>query len=349
MVLAWVWTVAFAARLSVDEVPNPLDAGGWVTDLAGVLPDDREAALNDYLERVHRETGGEVAVVTVHDTIDEPKAFATGLFAHWGLGDAQANNGLLVLLVLDRRRVEMETGYGLETVLPDGWLGSMQAQHMVPSFKAGDYATGLEAGVKAAGERMRAHGGEVREGSGGAAPPGSGAVEQEAWILAGGAAGGLGLFGVGGWWWVRRRARTCPTCNVMMEMIPEHEDDEQLSEGEQFEEQIGSVDYQIYVCPTCSFSKTLRVTKWFSGYSDCRACGHRALASTSRTLQAATYDHGGLVEVTESCTWCDATRSYTRSTPRLQRSSSRRSSRSGGGGRSFGGGRSGGGGAGSSW
>ena len=128
-------------------------------------------------------------------------------------------------------------------------------------------------------------------------------------------------------------------------MIPEHEDDEQLTEGQQFEEQIGSIDYQIYVCPQCTFSKTIRLTRWFSGFSDCYACSHRARSSSSSTLRSATYDHGGLVQVHESCSWCNDSRTYTRSTPRLQRSSS---SSSGGGG-SFGGGSSGGGGAGSSW
>jgi uncharacterized protein len=149
---------------------------------------------------------------------------------------------------------------------------------------------------------------------------------------------------------MRRRERTCPTCNVLMEMIPDHEDDEQLTDGQQFEEQIGSVDYRIYVCGTCTHSKTIRVAHWFTGYSDCPACHHRTRRSVSRTLRSATYTHGGLVEVTESCSYCHDTRSYTRSTPRLQRSSSSSSSGGGGGGgSSFGGGSSGGGGAGSSW
>ena len=221
MVAAWMLVgLGSAAPLSIDAVPNPRRGGGWVSDVADVLPADREAALERLLQSVHDETGAEVAVVTVHDTFDEPKAFATGLFNHWGIGDARANNGMLVLLVLDRRRLEMETGYGLEAVLTDGWLGGMQAQQMVPHFKAGDYATGLEAGVKASSERLRANAAAVREGA--TAPPSSrsgassssGLGDPTPFLLAGGV-GGVGILGPGVWWYLRRRQRTClgATCS----------------------------------------------------------------------------------------------------------------------------------------
>lgn len=107
MVAVWVWAgTVWAAPMSIDEVPNPRDRDGWVTDHAGLLEPGQERQLDELLGQVHAETGAEVAVVTVEDTLDEPKAFATGLFNHWGLGDATANNGVLVLLVLDRRRLE---------------------------------------------------------------------------------------------------------------------------------------------------------------------------------------------------------------------------------------------------
>jgi len=360
MVAVWLWAgVVWGMPVSIDEVANPRHRDGWVSDTARVLEPHEKGQLDVLLQRVHEETGAEVAVVTVEDTIDEPKAFATGLFNHWGLGDARANNGLLVLLVLDRRRLEMETGYGLEAVLPDGWLGSMQAQQMVPHFKGGDYGTGLVAGVEATAERLQANAEAVRKGS--PAPPTARpasstssqmSTETQAMLAAGGL-GTTGVLGFGGVLWWRRRQRTCPTCHVLMEMIPEHEDDEHLTEGEQFEEQIGSVDYQIYVCGTCTFSKMIRVAHWFTGYSSCPACGHRARTSVSSTIRSATYDHGGLVRVTETCSYCKDGRTFTRSTPRLQRSSSSSSSgggySGGGGGSSFGGGSSGGGGAGSSW
>jgi uncharacterized protein len=339
----------------VGEVPNPRSHDGWVTDLADVIAPADEAELERVLQSLHVDTGAEVAVVTVDDVADTPKAFATGLFAHWGIGDADANNGLLVLMVIDQRRLEMETGYGLEGLLPDGWLGTMQAQHMVPHFKNGSYGTGLVAGIEQIDARLRRDPEAVRQGAGGRGLPSAAPGAGIEWSTVGLGAGGVGLVGLGVWGWRRRQRalRTCPSCEVLMEALGEAEDDEHLTDGEVFEEQIGSMDYEVLLCPSCDHSKTLAHTRWFSGYHDCSACGHRARTSTSTTVRAATYSSGGLVRVTERCSYCNDTSSYTRSTPRKTRSSSSGGSSSFGGGSSggssFGGGRSGGGGAGSSW
>jgi len=349
--MVFVWAALAWAGTSIDEVPNPRPSGRWISDVADVLDAELEHELEGYLQAVHHDTDAEITVVTVHDTVDEPKAFATGLFAHWGVGDAEANNGLLVLLVLDRRRLEMETGYGLEGVLPDGWLGTMQAQHMVPAFKQGHYDRGLEAGLRQVAGRLRANAAAVREG-GGPSNPGSPPGGVPEWAPLAGIFGVMGLLGLGGYAYHRRERRTCPQCRVRMRMLSEIDDDEHLDEGQQHEEAIGAIDYQVFVCDQCSFSRTLTVHRWFSGYSQCRACGTKAQRSTSTTVRHASYTSGGLVRIEEFCTYCDATHSYTRSTPRLQRSSSSSSSSGssyGGGGGSFGGGSSGGGGAGSSW
>ena len=348
-----LWTALAWAGTNIDEVPNPRPSGRWISDQADVLDPELEHELEGYLQRVHQDTDAEIAVVTLHDTHDEPKAFATGLFAHWGIGDAEANNGLLVLLVVDRRRLEMETGYGLESVLPDGWLGTMQAQHMVPAFQQGRYDRGLEAGIRQVAGRLRAHPGQVRAGGGptdGPAPTVDRGLPE--WLPLVGIGGLAGFLVVGGVVWVRRERRTCPHCRVPMEMVPDILDDEQLSRSQRHEESIGAIDYQIYHCPSCDFSRTLDVHRWFTGYSACHACGTKARTSSSTTVRHATTSHGGLVRVEEHCTYCNDRRSFTRSTPRLPKpssSSSASSSFGGGGGGSFGGGRSGGGGAGSSW
>ncbi len=353
MVSWWLGVMALAGT-SVDAIDNPRLRNDWVSDTAQLLDAAEEAELEALLDKLHADTTAEVAVVTVADTDDEPKAFATGLFAHWGLGDADANNGLLVLLVRDRRRLEMETGYGLEGILPDGWLGAMQAERMVPHFKKDDYGTGLVQGLHAVDERLRTDVAAVREGSAGRLPTqrGEEGLPMGLWISLGMV--GLGAAGAGGaGLWYRRKQRTCPTCATQMTMLNEAEDDEHLTEGQQFEESLGSMDYQVYVCATCEFTKTIPVSRWFSGFSHCYACGHKTRSSSSHTLRAATYSSGGLIEVVEQCAHCDDGRTYTRSTPRRQRSSSSSSGGGGfgggGGGSSFGGGRSGGGGAGSSW
>ena len=129
---------------SAAEVPNPRAQSRWVSDGAGVISDADEIAINENIESLEKQIGVEIAVVTV-ETVDaaSPKDFATELFNLWGIGKGDKNNGVLVLLVKGARRLEIETGYGVESVLPDGWLKSMQQSQMVPAFKRGDFGGGF--------------------------------------------------------------------------------------------------------------------------------------------------------------------------------------------------------------
>lgn len=84
------------------------------------------------------------------NTIGEevPKEFATELFRYWGIGDKATNNGLLILLVKDQRRIEFEVGYGLEGVIPDMISNRIQQKAMIPNLKKGDYDAAVLEGVK---------------------------------------------------------------------------------------------------------------------------------------------------------------------------------------------------------
>lgn len=163
-------------------------------------------------------------------------------------------------------------------------------------------------------------------------------------------AGGGGVVGFALWRrHLRNRPRTCERCQQPMVRLSEHEDDVHLDHSEKTEERVGSVDYDIWCCTVCPHVLKLRYGAWFTSYARCPRCRAVTKGSTSTTLVAATYDHGGQVRVDESCAACDYRNTYTRSTPRRTRPAS--SSRSSGGGSSFGGGggRSSGRGAGGSW
>lgn len=343
---------ASALAIAPAEVPNPRPSG-WVTDLGDVIDAEDEAAINRQIDAMHAAMGVEVAVVTIPSIDDRtPKEFTTQLFNHWGIGDAQADNGLLVLLAVEQRRLEMETGYGLEEPLPAGWLKGVQSDFMVPRFKQGDFGGGIEAGLDQVDARLR--GEPVRQGISG---PGSTHEPHDSdlgetlvlGLLGTGGVGTMFLFGLG-LVWNHRRLRTCPDCELRMELLSESEEDDFLSAGEEREERIGSKSWDVYRCPDCEYVRTFGRVHWFSGYSACPQCRHRTRKTSTIVLTPAGTCTSGTNQVTETCAHCSYHSTYTVTTPPLgdnHSSSSSSGFSSGGGG--FGGGSSGGGGAGSSW
>jgi uncharacterized protein len=340
--LPFVTSVALA--VTVDEIPDPRAQGVWVTDLGFVLPADSEARLNARIDALHRDLDAEIAVVVVPSIDGEvPKTFATALFNHWGIGDARTNNGLLVLLVLDQRRLEMETGYGLERVLPDDWLAEMQAERMVPALRDGDYGAALEAGLLAVDERMRPNEVPVLRMMYGAAAVGTGLA-------------GLSLLTIASLVLLRRRERTCEQCKVYMPVLDDAS--AHLDSGQQTETRIGSIDWRVHQCPRCQAVRAFPKLRRLSGYTPCRTCGHRTLQTTTTTEIQATGYSCGTDRITERCRHCATGTSYTRTSPMIPAtilvatdtsSSSSIDTSSSSSSSSFGGGDSGGGGAGSSY
>ena len=351
------------------EIPDPRRAGGWIVDMADVLSPETEARVERLIDGLKADLTVEVAVVTIHQTPTTPKDLATALFNHWGIGARAANNGLLVLLVLGQRRLEVETGYGLEPVLPDGWLATMQRDAMVPHFKAGDFGAGIEAGMQKIADRLRARPADAARGTGGPVGvvssdrPASRSLDLPLWLLL--LLGGGGFFGLCfGLQHLRmRRHRRCSVCERERRLLDDVEDDAHLEAGRIAEEVVGSVDWKVYVCDGCGSTSVYEDGSWFSGYSDCTSCSYKTMATSSRTTSSPTRYSTGSARVTEDCSHCGYHNSWTKTLPRLPEpstsssssssswssSSSSSSWSSSSSSSSFGGGSSGGGGAGSSW
>lgn len=146
------FTPLAAQALTVEEVTNPrTDHGGWVTDRANILSDATETNLNQMISNLEQADGTEVAVVTVPETspADSPKAFATQLFNYWGIGKAESDNGVLFLVSTGDRRVEIETGYGIESILPNAQVKNIIDTQITPQYKQGDYDRGTLDGTQA--------------------------------------------------------------------------------------------------------------------------------------------------------------------------------------------------------
>ena len=128
-----------------------------------------------------------------------------------------------------------------------------------------------------------------------------------------------------------------------MRRLDEAEDDASLDEGQRAEERVGSIDYDVWACPSCSHRFTLRYPKWLSGHSQCPQCLNHTKSATETIVEHASVHGAGSARVVDQCAFCNSHVEYTKVVPRIERSD--RSSSSSGGGSSFGGGRSGGGGA----
>jgi uncharacterized protein len=129
--------------------------GGFVNDSAHVLGEQRAAELEGFLDQLHQKTGVQFAVLTVPSTAPEdPSAYKVRVFNAWGIGDAERDEGLLLLVAIEERAIRFETGYGLEGTLPDGWQSRMTRDLMIPRFRAGDPAAGITAGVLASAQRI---------------------------------------------------------------------------------------------------------------------------------------------------------------------------------------------------
>lgn len=464
---------------TVNTVPHPkVSRNSYVSDPQKVLSASTVHQINTELTALEALTTDQVAVVVVPSIGDEvPKDFAVDLFARLGIGQQEKDNGLLIFMVMDQRRVEFETGYGLEAVLPDVVCKRIQMNYMVPRFKEKNYDQGLRDGVTAVVQTLTSP--EFRQqiseeedeeeehmsvvdigrtivwvmsilygmfifivffvkrnqGSFAERYPHVNKNKQKKvvltiptwvwlclyfffplffavymyqyegpyylWILAGGVyvlilislverksrctKAYKASFTKGdyyaqynshvkyfdGWGlaaiffpipflftdWknkqrlqaIRKHERQCTQCQTPMVLLDEKSDDQHLKDHQILEEQIKSVDYDVWACPSCHAYQALAYYTKGSKYSACSHCGTKAYYMKSDEVKvAATYDHAGSGEKHYQCMYCKREQTDTYTIPRLTRSSS---SSSGGGssGGSFGGGSSGGGGSGSSW
>lgn len=148
LLLAWL-ALLLAGPAAAAPPDYPPDAGR-VTDAAGVLPADTRAALEQKLATLEQTTGTELAVATVPDLQgQEVEDYANGLFRAWGIGKKDRNNGALLLVAPNERKVRIEVGYGLEGDITDALAGRIIRGEIVPRFKAGDIPGGIVAGTDA--------------------------------------------------------------------------------------------------------------------------------------------------------------------------------------------------------
>ena len=366
--------IALAAALLLQRAPstaqdgrlswvrNPREANhSWVADPAHHLATFTVQSIDGIIDALERDKSIEMAVVVL-DSLDglEPADAALLLHRRWGVGKRQRDNGIVFLWSPKLRKTYVSVGYGLEGVLPDARTGRILDEWVLPSFRAGNFDGGMLGGVQKLADAAREETAWRPEGitPGRATSAVNVSRGSNSWFLV--PLGVLVLAGAGlGLRRLRRRhPRRCPAGHGWMRLLSEAEDDAMLTREEGLEERLGSVDYDVWVCPQCDQRIVIPYKRWFSKYTECPSCRRRTCETYTVTLQAATTMSTGLRTINRACQSCGFKDSRREVIPMIvvATSSSGGSSDSGGssfggggGGSSFGGGSAGGGGAGRSY
>ena len=129
LVLSWVGS----ATAGAPEFPSPT---GYVNDFAGVLSEPERGRLESFFTQADARFGVQISVVTMSDIGDEePRDYANRLFERWKIGGKATNRGLLLFDLArgpGKSFFWIEVGYGLEGVLPDGRVGQIRDEDVLP-------------------------------------------------------------------------------------------------------------------------------------------------------------------------------------------------------------------------
>ncbi|MFZ4375318.1 MAG: TPM domain-containing protein [Saprospiraceae bacterium] len=386
--LFWIANLS-GQSFTPETVPNiKIQNNSHISDPSNILDEETYNQIDSKLTFLEDSVGSEVALVML-PSIGEavPKDFAYKLFNLWGIGKKGLDNGLLILFVLDQKRVEFETGNGLESVLPDAICKRIITNELIPSFKNEAYGEGLLKGVNAISSIIQnpenAVEFEEKENKG----EGGFFLEMYGYLTAFVNGIILLLLGrsfkkdetpynkyhtlkkynitplafifpipfLGILWFVRKEMkkwRNTPPQEphgVKLSKEQENRSHSHLNTGQSKEAELGVAEYDVWVGDGVE-PTILRYIKSPKSYTKCPSCNFQTEKLTSSTtLRAATYSNTGEELLRYACLHCGNQREKINIIPKKVRSSSSGGSGGGRSGGSWGGGRSSGGGAGGSW
>ena len=143
-VLAAVCSVAMAQTVEVPALK------AHVTDRTGTLSSSEQSALESKLTAFEREKGSQIAVLMVPSTGDETiEQYGIRVAEQWKLGREGVDDGAILIVAKDDRKLRIEVGYGLEGALPDVTAKRIVSDVVTPYFRDGDFYTGVSSGVDA--------------------------------------------------------------------------------------------------------------------------------------------------------------------------------------------------------
>lgn len=160
-IFAGLVVVGLAATAAGLEVPY---LSGRVNDQAMILGDAFEEQLEEQLRVLEEETGAQVAVLTITSLEGDPiEDYSIRVVQTWKLGREGVDDGVLLLIAREDRRMRIEVGYGLEGALTDAQAGRIIDRLMAPRFREGDFEGGVGAAVHAISAAVRGEALEMPE------------------------------------------------------------------------------------------------------------------------------------------------------------------------------------------
>ncbi len=335
----------WALPLSAQNYPDYSEV--YVNDFAALLSEKDEEKLRGILKELRAERGIEFAVITInsmsnYDYQGEIEPFATGLFNYWSIGDAARNDGVMMLVSRDDRkmRIEVGSGYGSSK---DRVMKDIIEDDTLPYFRRDEYSKGILRGAEAVilnltGSRPGEYDASPKEKAFNKIKRFIDRIGDWIWAIV----VPLLYFPINAYRrWRRYRPKICPVDGTEMQLIEEAWDDDHLKEGQIAEERLKSVDYDVWQCDDCSHLTIEAYRAWFTRYGACRSCGYRTLEGDETIEIAATTSSTGLKRIDYTCHHCGDAWSVKRVISKKSKSPSSSGS--------FSGGSSSGGGASGSW
>ncbi len=139
-------SLVFSPAAGADVAIPPLRAR--VTDLTGTLTAEQKGTLEQRLAAFEARKGSQIAVLMLPTTRpEEIEQFSIRLAEAWKVGRKGTDDGLILVVAKDDRRLRIEVGYGLEGAIPDATARRVISETITPRFKAGDFYGGISDGV----------------------------------------------------------------------------------------------------------------------------------------------------------------------------------------------------------
>lgn len=339
-------------------LPNPFDQGlnQFVSDTDNYLSAAEKEQINQRIAMLRKATTVEMAVAIVPTTGDLTiEQYGEKLFTGWKIGKQDNDNGVLLLIAVDDRLAFIQTGYGMEGVLPDVVCSRIISREIAPEMKRGNIYGAVMGTVMAITDIIENSG----DGSDVVSKQGEGPVLQGLdpdifynFIYLVAAIGfvvtlvlyvrtsrharkGLDNYDKAmAWrnarkslWWCtllslgtaiifpllaiwrsrvyRNRRIKCDVCGAKMVKLGEEEDNDYLDSGQDLEEKLNTVDYDVWVCPECHAVKRYAYKIDQSKYKECPQCHVVAMHEKSRsTVIPPTVNSEGVGEVVYECEHC---------------------------------------------